>query len=100
MHTATDHEIEAAAVELVDREQQGRRWLTWSFIFCPCHLPVSMAVSAAMFGGSTLGALISRNTLGVGLILGAVYAIGVAIGFSHLRLAKNNGGCGDRSCAI
>ena len=66
-------------------KRRGRRWLIWSFIFCPCHLPISMAVLAAIFGGSAFGTLIGRNTLGVGLILGAIYAVGVGIGFRHLK---------------
>jgi hypothetical protein len=78
-------------------ERRGRRWLIWSFIFCPCHLPWSMAVLAAIFGGSAMGALISRNTIGVGIVFGLIYAIGVAIGFRHIRAAKR---CEDGACRI
>ncbi|NNC43789.1 MAG: hypothetical protein HKO03_11190, partial [Acidimicrobiia bacterium] len=60
-----------------ERERRGRRWLIWSFVFCPCHLPLSMAVLALIFGGTAFGSLISRNTLGVGIVFGVVYAIGV-----------------------
>ncbi len=74
-------------------ERRGRRWLIWSFIFCPCHLPVSMAVLAAVFGGTAMGALISRNTIGVGLAFGVVYAIGVGIGFRHLWAASAAEAC-------
>ncbi len=94
-----EHEIDAAA-EPSARERRGRRWLIWSFLFCPCHLPLSMAVLAAVFGGSAFGALISRNAIGVGLIFGLLYAVGVAIGFSHLRAATKGRGCADGSCAI
>lgn len=78
-------------------ERRGRRWLIWSFIFCPCHLPWSMAVLAAVFGGSAMGALISRNTIGVGIVFGLVYAIGIAIGLRYIRAAKK---CEDGSCRI
>ncbi|MEE9417519.1 MAG: hypothetical protein V3V01_19730 [Acidimicrobiales bacterium] len=88
------------ADEVVALERKGRRWLIWSFIFCPCHLPISMAVLAAIFGGSAFGSLVSRNTLWVGLAFGTVYAIGVAIGFKHLRASAAGKDCSKGSCEI
>ncbi|MFW2383441.1 MAG: hypothetical protein ACN4GZ_16930 [Acidimicrobiales bacterium] len=90
-----DAEVDADA-----RERRGRRWLMWSFILFPCHLPISMAVLAVIFGGSAFGALISRNTLGVGIIFGALYAAGVAVGFRHLRAAAKGRNCSGGSCEI
>ncbi len=84
----------------VDREKQGRKWLAWSFIFCPCHLPFSMAALGFLFGGTAFGALVSRNTLGVGLAFGAVYAIGLAIGFRHIRAATKDIDCSDGACTV
>lgn len=81
-------------------ERRGRRWLIWSFIFCPCHLPLSMAVLATIFGGSAFGALISRNTLGVGLVFGAIYAVGVGIGLHHIRKATAGRDCSDGACEL
>lgn len=82
------------------RERQGRRWLIWSFVFCPCHLPLSMAVLAAVFGTSAFGALISRNTIGVGIVFGLIYAVGVGIGFKHLRAAAKDKNCGAGVCEV
>ncbi len=90
----------AEADQFLDRERRGRRWLIWSFIFCPCHLPLSMAVLAVIFGGTAFGSLISRNTLGVGIAFGVVYAIGVAIGFRHLRAAAAGKDCSAGACEI
>ena len=83
-----------------EQERTGRRWLMWSFIFCPCHLPLTMAVLGVIFGGSAFGALISRNTLGVGIVFGLIYAIGLAIGFHHLRRATRGIDCSDGQCDI
>lgn len=94
---------QAADVYVVDagqRERQGRRWLLWSFIFCPCHLPVTMAVLATVFGGSAFGALIGRNTLWVGVVFGGLYAAGVAVGFRHLRAAAAGRDCSAGACDI
>lgn len=81
-------------------ERTGRRWLVWSFIFCPCHLPLSMAVIASIFGGSAFGTLVSRNALGTGLVLGTLYAIGVGIGFRYLRKATKGIDCSGDTCTI
>lgn len=90
----------SSVVNSTDRERSGRKWLVWSFVFCPCHLPISMAVLAAIFGGSAFGTLISQNTIGVGVIFGLIYAAGVAIGFRHLRAAAAGVDCSAGSCEI
>ncbi len=82
------------------REKKGRRWLIWSFIFCPCHLPLTMGLLALVFGGSAFGALLSRNTLGVGLAFGTVYAIGVGIGLRHIRAATKDYDCSGDTCVV
>jgi len=97
---SNDPTVEPAAPDPDVRERQGRRWLIWSFIFCPCHLPISLAVLAAIFGGTAFGTVISRNTLGVGLAFGAVYAVGVGIGFRHIRAATAGRNCRDGECTI
>ena len=89
-----------AVIDPEARERRGRQWLIWSFIFCPCHLPVSMAVLAAVFGGTAFGTLLGRNTVGVGIIFALIYAAGVAVGFHHLRAAAAGKDCGAGSCEI
>ena len=81
-------------------ERRGRRWLIWSFVFCPCHLPISIAVLAMIFGGTAVGTLISRNTIGVGIAFGVVYVIGVGIGLRHIRRADSIKACRAGSCEI
>ena len=93
-------DVGALEAEAVASERRGRQWLIWSFIFCPCHLPWTMSVLAAIFGGTAFGSLISRNTLGVGLIVGAIYAAGVWIGFKHLRAAAAAKDCAAGACEI
>ncbi len=82
------------------REKKGRRWLMWSFIFCPCHLPLTMGLLALVFGGTAFGALLSRNTLGVGLAVGTIYAIGVGIGLRHIRAATKDVDCSGDTCEV
>lgn len=81
-------------------ERRGRRWLLWSFVFCPCHLPLTMAVLAFLFGGSAFGALIAGNRAVVGVVFGLLYAAGVAIGFRHLRRARSGYDCSTGACTL
>lgn len=83
-----------------DREKLGRKWLLVSFIFCPCHLPVIMAVLGVLFGGSAFGALVGRNTIAVGIVFGTVYTILLVIGFRHLRAATKDIDCNDGQCTL
>lgn len=82
------------------RERRGRAWLMWSFIICPCHLPVTMTVIGTLLGGSALGTFLTRNTLAVGVVLGALYAVGLFIGFRHLRAAAAAKDCRDSNCRV
>lgn len=82
------------------QERLGRRWLIWSFILCPCHLPVTLGVLGVVFGGSAFGALIKSNGLGIGIALTSLYTIGLAIGLRHIYAANKDRDCSDGSCAI
>jgi hypothetical protein len=81
-------------------ERKGRKWLFVSFIFCPCHLPVIMAVLGLAFGGTAFGALVGRNTIGVGLVFGLIYAVLLVVGFGHLRAATKDMDCTDGECKL
>lgn len=72
----------------------------WSFVFCPCHLPISMAILAAIFGGSAFGVLLSRNATRVDVVFGLVHAAGVGVGSWHLRAANAGRNCAGGSCEI
>jgi hypothetical protein len=69
-------------------ENRGRAWLVFGFIFCPCHLPLTMALLGALVGGGALGAA-ARDAWAVGVAMTAVYAFTVWRGFVHLRRAKS-----------
>ncbi|MFT7599702.1 MAG: hypothetical protein ACI8TP_002637 [Acidimicrobiales bacterium] len=89
-----------AVAATTDREKRGRKWLLVSFLFCPCHLPVIMTVLGVLFGGSAFGALVGRNTIGEGVVFGAIYAILLVIGFRHLRSATKDVDCTDGECTL
>lgn len=92
--------VEPSSSRTDARERRGRRWLFVSFLFCPCHLPLIMAALGVLFGGSAFGALVGRNTLGVGIVFGLVYSILLLIGFRQLRAATKDVDCSDGECVL
>lgn len=69
-------------------EKRGRRWLLVSYVFCPCHIPLTLGVLGALLGGSAFGAAITGNAVRVGLALTVVYAAVLWRGFRAIGRAK------------
>jgi hypothetical protein len=69
-------------------ERKGRRWLVGSFLLCPCHLPLSLAVLATVAGGTALGALLRDHTLVAGVIISLGWVAGTANGLRLVRHAQ------------
>lgn len=81
-------------------ERRGRLWLVGSFVLCPCHLPVTMALIGVALGGTALGSSLAGHSIAVGVVMGTLYAFGVWRGFRHLRRAKARLAPGERlSCS-
>lgn len=87
-------------------EKRGRRWFVVSYFFCPCHLPLVLALAGGALGGSALGAAITGNVLRAGTVLTAIYLVVVWRGFRQVRRAKRieaAGGanrCGSGECEV
>lgn len=87
-------------------EQRGRKWLVVSYFFCPCHLPLTLALLGAAFGGTAFGAALTGNAFRVGAALTTVYAVVLWRGFRQIRRAKRieaSGGtvmCAPRGCVV
>ena len=71
-----------------DHEKRGRRWLMFSYLFCPCHIPITLALLGAAFGSTTIGAALTGDTLRVGIALTTIYALVLWRGFRQIRRAK------------
>lgn len=69
-------------------ERRGRRWLIWSFLACPCHLPVTLAILGGVLGGTAFGVLLRENTLLAGLIIASVWIAGTGRGLLLVRRAE------------
>lgn len=83
-----------AALGVPPLERRGRRWLLWSFLFCPCHLPLSLGMLAAVLTGTSLGAMLRDHAWVAGTLLTVTWIAGTGYGFRLIRLAqRTNGAC-------
>ena len=66
-------------------QRHGIAWVMGSFLFCPCHLPLTLGLLAAIFGGTALGAVLVHYSLIAGVLITAIWAAGTWYGFRKLR---------------
>jgi len=72
-------------------EQNDRRGIAWvigSFVLCPCHLPVTLAVIGAVLSGTALGALFRGHLIVAGILISVVWLVGTLHGFNLMRRAR------------
>ena len=67
------------------RERRGTVWVIGSFIVCPCHLPITLAILSTLLGGTALGAAVREYPLVAGAILTIVWGAGTWRGIRLLR---------------
>lgn len=83
----------SAAVRL---ERRGRWWLAVSFLFCPCHLPLTLGLLAGVFGGTALGAMLRDHLWLAGGVIAATWLAGTARGLVWIRRAER----GELTCSV
>ena len=79
-----------------DLERRGRAWLIWSFLACPCHLPLTLGFLGIVLGGTALGAVLRDNVWLAGGLITAVWAAGTARGLWLVRKGER----GELACAV
>lgn len=79
-------------------ERRGRAWLLWSFLLCPCHLPLTLAALTAVLAGTSLGVTLRDHVWVAGAIVTAAWVAGTGYGLRLIRRAeKENGACPARA---
>ena len=69
-------------------EKRGMAWMIGAFVFCPCHLPITLAVLGMVLGGTAAGAMLSAHPYIAGTVVTLVWAAGTWRGFSLVRSAQ------------
>jgi len=69
-------------------ENRGMAWMIGAFVFCPCHLPITLAVLGLLFGGTAAGALLGAHPYIAGMVVTLLWVAGTWRGFSLVRSAQ------------
>jgi hypothetical protein len=69
-------------------ERRGRRWIFVSFLLCPCHLPLTLAIVMSLAGGTVVGGLLRDHLVVAGLVITFGWVVGTANGFRLVRHAQ------------
>jgi len=91
MDVASDHAMKNGTVCEIDPDRAERRGIAWvigSFVFCPCHLPITLAIVGAVLSGTALGALYRGHLVLAGIIISVVWLAGTLHGFNLMRRAR------------
>ena len=70
-------------------EKRGTMWMIGAFVFCPCHLPITLSALALLLGGTVAGAALRAHPYIAGMIVTLLWAAGTWRGFALVRRAKS-----------
>jgi hypothetical protein len=68
-------------------ENRGLTWVFGAFLFCPCHLPLTLAVAATALSGTALGVATRAHPYVAGAIVTIAWATATWRGIYLVRLA-------------
>ena len=71
-------------------ENRGMAWVIGAFVFCPCHLPITLSVLALLLGGTAAGAMLRAHPYLAGAVVTLVWAAGTWRGFALVRSARKH----------
>ena len=69
-------------------ENRGMAWMIGAFVFCPCHLPITLGVLALLLGGTAAGAALRANPYIAAVIVTLLWAAGTWRGVWLIRAAR------------
>ena len=73
-------------------ERRGRAWLLWSFLLCPCHLPLSLAALTGVLAGTSFGVVLRDHVWVAASLISAAWIFGTGYGLRLVRQAERAGG--------
>ena len=69
-------------------DRRGIAWIIGSFVLCPCHLPITLAVIVALLSGTAIGALVRGHLYVAGAIISILWLAGTLHGFNLMRRGR------------
>ena len=68
-------------------ENRGMMWMLGAFVFCPCHLPITLSALALLLGGTMVGAALREHPYLAGVIVTLMWVAGTWRGLALVRRA-------------
>lgn len=65
-------------------------WVAGAFIFCPCHLPITLSVLALLLGGTAAGVALRAHPYLAGAVVTTLWIAGTWRGFRLIRAATSS----------
>jgi hypothetical protein len=78
--------------ELPDRrrlEKRGMLWMIGAFVFCPCHLPLTLGALALLSGGTAAGAMLRAHPYLAAAVVTTLWIAGTWRGLILVRRATS-----------
>jgi hypothetical protein len=72
-------------------EKRGMAWMIGAFVFCPCHLPITLSVLALMLGGTAAGALLRAHPYVAAAVVTSLWIAGTWRGLALVKRARATG---------
>ena len=69
-------------------ENRGILWVVGAFVICPCHLPITLGVSAALLGGTAAGVALRGHLFVAGTVITATWLAATWHGIRLMRSAQ------------
>jgi hypothetical protein len=69
-------------------EKRGMAWMIGAFVFCPCHLPITLGVLALLLGGTAAGAALRAHPYLAGALVTSIWIAGTWRGLLLVRRAQ------------
>jgi mercuric ion transport protein len=63
-------------------------WVIGAFVFCPCHLPITLSVLALLLGGTAAGVALRAHPFIAGTIVTVLWIAGTWRGFNLIRSGR------------
>ena len=69
-------------------EARGFAWVIGAFVICPCHLPITLTVAAALLGGTSAGIALRAHPITAGTLITLTWAASTWHGFRLMEKAR------------
>jgi len=63
-------------------------WVIGGFLFCPCHLPLTLWLGATVLAGTAAGAALGEHPVASGVIVSVLWGLATWRGVYLLRAAR------------